>query len=138
MSDDATKAVCFHRWQLAQQVLNHGARDGDEGIAIVEAERREFVALAADVQSLAQSQLAWTGGFPKFLRGLVTVGSGFVESVLFLAKTSVDDDYCFPKASLATNAASFGLGSLAAKTRLDFAQRRNTFAFEMTAPGFGE
>ena len=62
MADDAAKAVRFHRRHFLQHILNHRPANRDEGVAVVETERGEFVALAADVQRLAQGQFAGAGG----------------------------------------------------------------------------
>ena len=68
MADDAAKAVRFHRRHFLQHILNHRPANRDEGVAVVETERGEFVALAADVQRLGQGEFAGAGGF-----GRVTV-----------------------------------------------------------------
>lgn len=62
MADHAAKAVRFHRRHFLQHILNHRPANRDERVAVVEAERGEFVALAADVQSLAQGEFAGAGG----------------------------------------------------------------------------
>jgi len=61
MADDAAEAVRFHRRHFLQQILNHRPANRDEGVAVVEAERREFVALTAEVQSLSQGEFAGVG-----------------------------------------------------------------------------
>ena len=54
------------------------------------------MALAAEVQSLAQGQFTLTGRFPMFLRRCVSLESGFMECFLFLAQTGVDSDHHSP------------------------------------------
>ena len=96
MTNDAPKAMSFHWRHFLKHILNHRPANRDEGVAIIETERRELVALAAEVESLAQGQFTGTRSFPEFLRGRVTVGGGFVERVLFLAETGIDGDDCLP------------------------------------------
>jgi len=69
--------VSLHRRHFPQQVLDQGSPNRRKGVAIVEAERREPVALAADVESFPQGEFTPLRFFPKFFCGLVTVGSGF-------------------------------------------------------------
>ena len=47
MADHAPESVRLHRRHFPQQILNERPADGHEGVAVVETERRELVALAA-------------------------------------------------------------------------------------------
>ena len=97
MSNHASKTVSLHRRHFSQQVLDQCSPNRCKGVAIVETERRELVALAAKVESFPQSKFTAARFSPKFFGGFVTVGSRFVQSFLFLTQSSVDCDHGFPR-----------------------------------------
>src|SRR5262245_47495687 len=86
MSDHTSKGMRLHRRHFAEQILNHRPANGDKGVAVVKTERREFVAFAADVQSLTQGEFMRAGGFPELPRGRVAVRSRLMKRFLFLAQ----------------------------------------------------
>jgi len=97
VSDQAAKPMSFCWWHFPKQVLDQGATDGGKGVAVVKAKGREFVALPAKVQDLAQLEFACAGRFPHFVRWNVSVRGGFMESVFFLTQASIDGHHRFSR-----------------------------------------
>lgn len=139
VTDNAAKGVRLDRRQLLEQVLNQGAANGRERVSVVEAEGREPVTLAADVENLAQGEFTFPGGFPKFVGGSAAFRSGFMQGVLFLAQTGVDGDDRFPRRNLSASAVSFRFaGRLATEIGFDLLQRGHTLALEVAATSLGK
>ena len=85
------------RRQLLYQVLDECPTNRREGVAIVETERREFVAPAAEVERFPQGEFLAARFFPKFFGGFVSVRSGFVQRVLFQIQAGVDCHHGCPR-----------------------------------------
>ena len=113
VSGDAAKDVGLVGGQFRRQFRYKIARDGGKGVSVVKAERREAVALQADFERLSQGKFLGLIFLPEGFSRLMSVGSGFVQRVLLLAKAAIDfSDIC------QSNGASQGLTRRDIRSRL--------------------
>lgn len=90
MFGDAAQNVGQVGGESRRQFRDEVARDGGKGVSVVIAKGREPVALQADVERIGQGEFRKLIFLPKSFGGQMSVGSEFVQRVLFTAKSAVD------------------------------------------------
>ena len=94
-------AMLRKMWALSagkfrRQFRDEIARDGGKGVSVVKTEWRQPVTFQADFERLGQGEFLGLIFLPKSFGGQMSVGSGFVQGVLLLAKAAIDFSDNFP------------------------------------------
>ena len=96
VAGDAAQDVGLVGGQFRRQFRDKIARDGGKGVSVLKAEGREPMAFQADFERLSQGKFLGLVFLPKRFSRLMSIGSGFVQGVLLLAKTTIDFSDNFP------------------------------------------
>ena len=96
VSGDAAQNVGLVGRKFRRQFRDEIARNGGKSISIVKAERGQPVTFQANFERLGHGEFLGLIFLPKCFGGQISVGSGFVQGVLLLAKAAIDFSDNFP------------------------------------------
>jgi len=96
VSGDAAQNVGLDRRKFWRQFRDEIARDGGKSVSVVKTEWGQPMTFQADFERLGQGEFLGLIFLPKSFGGQMSVGSGFVQGILLLAKTAIDFNDNFP------------------------------------------
>ena len=90
VAGDAAQDVGLVRRKFRRQFRYEIARDGGKSISIVKTKGGQPVTFQTDFKRLGQGEFLGLIFLPKSFGGQMSIGSGFVQGILLLAKTAID------------------------------------------------